>query len=54
MKNEVTITIDAKLDVDEMTAKCALALVEFYCNSNNIFLCCDKNIDGTHKFYFKE
>lgn len=44
--SELTVTINAKLDVDRKTAETCLRLVEAYVNANGVRLMCDHEENG--------
>lgn len=51
--SEITIDVNAKLEVSKSTAEACLKLVEIYINNNsNIEVQVTKNQDGTNSFYF--
>lgn len=50
-KSELTVTINAKLDVDRKTAETCLRLVEAYVNANPVELICHKQENG--ELYFE-
>lgn len=48
MKNELTVTVDCKLNVDDSTVGACLKLVEIYMNQHSsVSLNQDKRPDGT-------
>ena len=51
--SEITIDVNAKLEVSKSTAEACLKLVEIYINNNsNIEVQVTKNKDGTESFNF--
>ena len=51
--SEITIDVNAKLDVSKSTAEACLKLVEIYINNNsNVKVNVAKNKDGTESFNF--
>lgn len=52
-KSELTVTINAKLDVDRKTAETCLRLVEAYVNANNVFIMCNKSPNGEVSFWYE-
>lgn len=52
--NELTVTINAKLDVDRKTAETCLRLVEAYVNANGVDLICTRHENGELSFEYTE
>lgn len=53
--DEITIEVNAKLDVSKSTAEGCLKLVEIYVNNHpNIKILATKNEEGTESYYFEE
>ena len=52
-KSELTVTINAKLDVDRKTAETCLRLVEAYVNANGVDLICTVEENGEYSFKYK-
>ena len=50
--SELTVTINAKLDVDRKTAETCLRLVEAYVNANPVELVCHKQENGELEFEY--
>lgn len=50
--SELTVTINAKLDVDRKTAETCLRLVEAYVNANPVHLMCNRNENGETEFWY--
>ena len=50
--SELTVTINAKLDVDRKTAETCLRLVEAYVNANPVDLICHKQDNGELEFEY--
>ena len=51
-KSELTVTINAKLDVDRKTAETCLRLVEAFVNANSVDLICHKQENGEREFKY--
>ena len=51
-KSELTVTINAKLDVDRKTAETCLRLVEAFVNANPVDLICHKQENGELEFQY--
>ena len=51
-KSELTVTINAKLDVDRKTAETCLRLVEAFVNANPVDLMCHKRENGELVFEY--
>ena len=51
-KSELTVTINAKLDVDRKTAETCLRLVEAFVNANPVDLLCHKKETGELEFEY--
>ena len=51
-KSELTVTINAKLDVDRKTAETCLRLVEAFVNANPVDLICNSQENGELEFEF--
>lgn len=51
--NELTVTINAKLDVDSRTAETCLRLVEAYVNANNVHIDVDREPSGEVHFRYE-
>jgi hypothetical protein len=51
-KSELTVTINAKLDVDRKTAETCLRLVEAFVNANPVDLICHKRENGELEFEY--
>ena len=51
-KSELTVTINAKLDVDRKTAETCLQLVEAFVNANPVDLICHKQESGELEFKY--
>ena len=54
-KNEtkLTVTINAKLDVDRKTAETCLRLVEAYVNANDVQIICNRKDNGEEEYSFE-
>ena len=52
--SELTVTINAKLDVDRKTAETCLRLVEAYVNANGVRINCTHYENGEVSFVFDE
>ena len=50
--SELTVTINAKLDVDRKTAETCLRLVEAFVNANPVDLVCHQHEDGELEFQY--
>ena len=50
--SELTVTINAKLDVDRKTAETCLRLVEAFVNANPVDLICNKQENGELTFEY--
>lgn len=50
--SELTVTINAKLDVDKKTAETCLRLVEAFVNANGVNIMCDREENGELHFYY--
>ena len=50
--SELTVTINAKLDVDRKTAETCLRLVEAFVNANPVDLICHKQENGELAFEY--
>ena len=53
-KPELTVTINATLDVDKRTAETCLRLVEAYVNANNVYIMCNRTPDGETVYWYEE
>lgn len=51
-KTQLTVTINAMLDVDRKTAETCLRLVEAFVNANPVDLICTKQEDGKLGFEY--
>ncbi len=51
-KSELTVTINAKLDVDRKTAETCLRLVEAYVNANPVTVECERLNTGELEFRY--
>lgn len=51
--SELTVTINAKLDVDKKTAETCLRLVEAYVNANGLDILCTKEENGEMSLAYK-
>ena len=51
--HELTVTINAKLDVDSGTAETCLRLVEAYVNANNVYIVVDTEPSGEVHFRYE-
>ena len=51
-KSELTVTINAKLDVDHKTAETCLRLVEAFVNANHVELVCNRQENGEVAFEY--
>ena len=51
-KSELTVTINAKLDVDRKTAEICLRLVEAFVNENPVDLICHRHESGELEFEY--
>lgn len=52
--SQLTVTINAKLDVDRKTAETCLRLVEAYVNANSVMVEVHRKEDGEYEFCFVE
>lgn len=52
--SELTVTINAKLDVDRKTAETCLRLVEAYMNANPVDLVCHRGENGGLEFQYMD
>lgn len=52
MAKELTITVNAKLDIDKQTAETCLKIVELYVNQNGLDIIGCQHNDGTVSFEF--
>ena len=52
--SELTVTINAKLDVDRKTAETCLRLVEAYVNANGVNIICTQQESGELSFAYEE
>lgn len=50
--SELTVTINAKLDVDRQTAETCLRLVEAYVNANGLNIICTHKENGELSFKY--
>lgn len=49
----LTVTINAKLDVDRKTAETCLRLVEAYVNANGVRIICNRKENGEEEYSFE-
>lgn len=52
-KSELTVTINAKLDVDRKTAETCLRSVEAYVNANRVEVICEQQPNGEFEFRYE-
>jgi len=52
-KAHLTVTVNAKLDVDPKTAETCLRLVEAYINANPVDIICHRKEDGSLELEYK-
>jgi hypothetical protein len=50
----LTVTINAKLDVDRKTAETCLRLVEAYVNANDVRIICHRKENGEEEYSFEQ
>ena len=53
-KTEITVNVNAKLDVDRKTAETCLRLVEAYVNANNVYIMCRTEPNGEVSYWYEE
>lgn len=53
-KTELTVTVNARLDVDRKTAETCLRLVEAYVNANPVQVEVERKQSGELEFYFTD
>ena len=51
--HELTVTINAKLDVDRRTAETCLRLVEAYVNANHVLIVVDREPNGEVHYHYE-